>query len=178
MDACLVCILGDEGVGRESFACQNSLHATACSTYDPTWDNTFPRIMTVDGRECFVRIEPRYYDPGEPIDIFILMYSVSSRASFENLKKHRDKLKILRPDAIVILVGNQCDVSGDRRQVSTEEGERAAHGFECNFAETSARTGSGVHGVVEGLVHAMRERKERKKEVKAKSKRRSKCQIQ
>ncbi|KAJ6512225.1 P-loop containing nucleoside triphosphate hydrolase protein [Mycena vitilis] len=187
MDVFVVCVLGDEGVGRESFACQ--VRGTV-QTYGPTWDSTFPRIMAVDGRECFVRVarSTRTWPTNRvhklkiaaSIDAYILMYSVSSRASFENLKKHKENREILRPDAVVVLVGNQCDVTGERRQVSTEEGERAAHGFEYNFAETSARTGSGVHGVVEGLVRAARERKEgMKKEIaKTGSKGRGKCQIQ
>jgi GTPase SAR1 family protein len=104
------------------------------------------------------------------------MYSVASWASFKNLEAHRSH-KIMRQDAIFILVGNQCDVDRGQRQVSNEEGEAAAREFGCAFAETSAKTGHDVRMVVERLVRAVRERKEMPVREENKSKK-SRCQIQ
>ena len=46
-------------------------------------------------------------------------------------------------DVIIMLVGNKTDLS-DKRQVSTEEGERKAKELNVMFIETSAKAGYNV----------------------------------
>lgn len=48
-----------------------------------------------------------------------------------------------------MLVGNKTDLS-DKRQVSTEEGERKAKELNVMFIETSAKAGYNVKQVLEG----------------------------
>jgi Ras-related protein Rab-6A len=47
-----------------------------------------------------------------------------------------------------MLVGNKTDLS-DKRQVSTEEGERKAKELNVMFIETSAKAGYNVKQVIE-----------------------------
>ncbi len=49
-------------------------------------------------------------------------------------------------DVIIMLVGNKTDLS-DKRQVSTEEGERKARELNVMFIETSAKAGYNVKQV-------------------------------
>ncbi|KAJ7185473.1 P-loop containing nucleoside triphosphate hydrolase protein [Mycena filopes] len=159
-----VSILGDEKVGRQSFASQFALGSIMADEGDP-----YRRAITVDGRECFVEIEP-HQSPAPPnAEAVILMYSVASRESFAHLETHAATQKTRYPAAAVVLVGNRLDadrnpldvtVEWRRRQVSTEEGEEAARKLGCPFAETSAKTGEGVNAVVEELVRAVGGRKE------------------
>ena len=46
-------------------------------------------------------------------------------------------------DVIIMLVGNKTDLS-DKRQVSTEDGERKAKELNVMFIETSAKAGYNV----------------------------------
>lgn len=48
---------------------------------------------------------------------------------------------------IIMLVGNKTDLS-DKRQVSTEEGERKAKELNVMFIETSAKAGYNVKQVL------------------------------
>lgn len=50
-------------------------------------------------------------------------------------------------DVIIMLVGNKTDLS-DKRQVSTEEGERKAKELNVMFIETSAKAGYNVKQVI------------------------------
>ena len=50
------------------------------------------------------------------------------------------------PDMVIMLIGNKCDLD-QRRQVSTEEGERFAKENQLIFMETSAKTAFGVEEV-------------------------------
>ncbi|KAJ6584928.1 P-loop containing nucleoside triphosphate hydrolase protein [Mycena capillaripes] len=172
-------MVGDEKIGRESFACR-----FAVMTYDPTWEHVYRRMITVDGRQCFVQI-----DMYHPVDqdahphAFIFMYSVASHASFDHLEEPNTKMKVRPQDRrapMFVLVGTQCDVLEKRREVSTEQSETRARALGCPFFETSAKTGHNVHAVVEGLVRQVRARRElweRSKEVKVKAKK-SRCPIQ
>jgi GTPase SAR1 family protein len=47
---------------------------------------------------------------------------------------------------VIMLIGNKCDLD-QRRQVSTEEGERFAKENQLIFMETSAKTAFGVEEV-------------------------------
>lgn len=49
-------------------------------------------------------------------------------------------------DVIIVLVGNKTDLA-DKRQVSTEDGEKKAHDLNVMFVETSAKAGYNVKHV-------------------------------
>ena len=79
---------------------------------------------------------------------FILVYSVCSRQSMEELRPIWNLIKELKPDISqipVMLVGNKCDESAELREMTASEGqaEAAAWGG-VSFMETSAKTNHNV----------------------------------
>ena len=69
--------------------------------------------------------------------------------SFHQTSKWIDDVRTERgSDVIIMLVGNKTDLS-DKRQVSTEEGERKAKELNVMFIETSAKAGYNVKQVTD-----------------------------
>lgn len=67
--------------------------------------------------------------------------------SFHQTSKWIDDVRTERgSDVIIMLVGNKTDLS-DKRQVSTEEGERKANELNVMFIETSSKAGYNVKQV-------------------------------
>lgn len=71
---------------------------------------------------------------------FLLVYSVTSRSSFDDIAAFKDK--ILRAKDVdnvpIVLVGNKCDLEC-QRQVADDEGKERAFEWGCAFMETSAK---------------------------------------
>lgn len=75
-----------------------------------------------------------------------IAYSIDAN-SFHQTSKWIDDVRTERgSDVIIMLVGNKTDLS-DKRQVSTEEGERKAKELNVMFIETSAKAGYNVKQV-------------------------------
>lgn len=80
------------------------------------------------------------------------LYSIYSKLcadanSFHQTSKWIDDVRTERgSDVIIMLVGNKTDLS-EKRQVSTEEGERKAKELNVMFIETSAKAGYNVKQV-------------------------------
>lgn len=71
----------------------------------------------------------------------------SDANSFHQTSKWIDDVRTERgSDVIIMLVGNKTDLS-EKRQVSTEEGERKAKELNVMFIETSAKAGYNVKQV-------------------------------
>lgn len=92
---------------------------------------------------------------------FILIYSITSRYTFEDVVNYckqvrRVKRKTFNDNVVFALVGNKCDLS-NKREVSVEEGEALALQLDCQFFETSAKTGQNIGFVVQNLVKALRQ---------------------
>jgi GTPase SAR1 family protein len=123
--------------------------------YDPGWDRDSKEI-TINGETHKIELEDlsTYVTPDQPFDLrdrviqtaegFVLVYDVTSKASFDSIKaihsEVRRKGKAKRP---VVIVGNKCD-DVDEREVITAAGRQLAKQLRCNFAEVSARNGTGL----------------------------------
>lgn len=57
-------------------------------------------------------------------------------------------------DVIIVLVGNKTDLN-DKRQVTTEEGEKKAKEFKVMFIETSAKAGHNVKTLFRKIAQAL-----------------------
>ena len=74
----------------------------------------------------------------------MVVYDITNANSFHQTSKWIDDVRTERgSDVIIMLVGNKTDLS-DKRQVSTEEGERKAKELNVMFIETSAKAGYNV----------------------------------
>jgi GTPase KRas len=88
-----------------------------------------------------------------------LVYSISSKASFERLEEHHQIVQRVKgKNPILILVGNKCDKT-DEREVSKEEGIAAARSYGCEFIETSAKTAPNVEQLFASLIRLLRQAK-------------------
>ena len=84
-----------------------------------------------------------------------MVYDITNRASFLNADQWIEDVRNERGnDVVIVLVGNKTDLS-DRRQVTTEEGEKKAKEAGVLFLETSAKAGFNVKGLFRKLAMAL-----------------------
>ena len=80
---------------------------------------------------------------------FILVYSITSQATFNDLIDIKDQImrvKDIGADIPMVLVGNKNDLE-DERVVGKHQGESLARSFGCTFLETSAKLQTNVNEV-------------------------------
>ncbi|RCH99033.1 Ras GTPase [Rhizopus stolonifer] len=163
-------LIGEGGVGKSALTIQ-FIHSHFVDVYDPTIEDSYRKRCAIDsekasleildtsGQDEYSALREQYMRNGEG---FMLVYSVTSRSSFEEIKSFRQQISRVkdRESFPMILVGNKCDLKLSR-QVMTQEGKDLAKSFGCRFIETSAkkrvnveesffeiqaRSGSGVVG--------------------------------
>ncbi|CAD1475902.1 unnamed protein product [Heterotrigona itama] len=87
---------------------------------------------------------------------FILVYSVCSRQSLEELRPIWAVIRELKGQNIsqipIMLVGNKCDESPSVREVSMSEGAAEAANWGCGFLETSAKMDHNVKELFQDLL--------------------------
>ncbi|KAL7411772.1 P-loop containing nucleoside triphosphate hydrolase protein [Mrakia frigida] len=106
-------------------------------------------IWDTAGQERFRTLTSSYYRGAQGV---ILVYDVSSRATFEELTRWMHELETYTaPDVVKIVVGNKVDKEFSR-QVTTSEGKAFAERIGCLFVECSAKTRIGVKEAFEELV--------------------------
>ena len=81
-------------------------------------------------------------------DGFVIVYSITSRASFENVQEFYDTIRTVKEgeNVSVVLAGNKVDLQ-DERAVSTEDGQELANRLGARFRETSAKTRLNIQEV-------------------------------
>lgn len=107
------------------------------------------QIWDTAGQDRFRSITKNYYKGAHGI---ILIYDVTSRKTFENVKNWVSQIREEVSDKVsIILVGNKIDdVEG--RKVKTEEGESMAKECGLSFFETSAKSGENIDNTFNELV--------------------------
>eukprot|EP00035_Acanthoeca_spectabilis_P021474 m.438446 g.438446 ORF g.438446 m.438446 type:complete len:193 (-) comp18237_c0_seq1:281-859(-) len=89
------------------------------------------------------------------MDGWILVFSVESNASFQTIDEIYDKLKLDLGEAAItpmVVVGNKCDLGGQKREVSREQGQQAAKRMNAIYCESSAKLNEGVADLFEQIV--------------------------
>jgi Ras-related protein Rab-11A len=82
----------------------------------------------------------------------MLVYDISSAASFNNVDKWLTELRTHADDTIpILLIGNKSDLS-DERAVSTEEGQKFAQKERLLFLEGSAKTAENIEEAFTKLI--------------------------
>jgi len=168
MDQWRIAVLGDGGVGKTALAVQFTLNCFI-EVYDPTIEDVYRKQMIVDDRMAFVEVietagqeeyatlRDQWVREGQA---FVLVYSITSRASFDRLEVFRQSmLRVKRSEPVFTLVGNKCDRAYER-EVSREEGAALARKYGCEFLETSAKTAQNVERLFTNLVRTLRMHKE------------------
>ncbi|KAJ6529013.1 ras protein [Mycena vulgaris] len=123
---------------------------------DPTLDESPRKLLTVDNNMYIIDVfdPPETSSPPEDRDRwirecpgFLLVYSVTSRASFASVEAYWKALcRIKGENATLILLGNKCD-DGVGRAVSQEEGAALT---------VSAKTGLNVEQAFVDMVRLLR----------------------
>lgn len=146
--------LGEQSVGKTSLITR--------FMYD-SFDNTYQATIGIDflsktmyledrtvrlqlwdtaGQERFRSLIPSYIRDST---VAVVVYDITNANSFHQTSKWIDDVRTERgTDVIIMLVGNKTDLSADKRQVSTDEGERKAKELNVMFIETSAKAGYNV----------------------------------
>ena len=88
---------------------------------------------------------------------FILVYSVTEKRSFDELRRFKEMIDRVRnyEPVPVVLVGNKCDLE-TKRQVPKRDGEAMAKEFGCPFYEASAAFRHNVDEVFFEIVKCIR----------------------
>ncbi|KAH3807426.1 ras-related protein Rab6 isoform X1 [Dreissena polymorpha] len=145
--------LGEQSVGKTSLITR--------FMYD-SFDNTYQATIGIDflsktmyledrtirlqlwdtaGQERFRSLIPSYIRDSS---VAVVVYDITNANSFQQTSKWIDDVRTERgSDVIIMLVGNKTDLS-DKRQVTSEDGERKAKELNVMFIETSAKAGYNV----------------------------------
>jgi len=105
-------------------------------------DGTEAKLMIFDtaGQERFRSLAESYI---KKANCALLVYDISQRDTFENIKKWMENIEEVGEEMPIILIGNKSDLN-DQRLVSFDEGKKKAEDYKCPFFETSCKTGDHV----------------------------------
>ncbi|XP_071811467.1 ras-related protein M-Ras-like [Apostichopus japonicus] len=185
-------VVGDGGVGKSAITIQ-FFQKMFYPDYDPTIEDSYIQHTEIDGEWCildvldtagqeeFSAMREQYMRTG---DGFLLVYSVTDRASFENMKSfHIQILRVKDKDSYpMILVANKVDLD-HQRKVKLEEGaDLAAEMGGIPYIETSAKDppqniDAAFHEVVRVIRRTPIDKKLKKKRKSQKSKKGLKCVV-
>lgn len=159
-------VVGGGGVGKSALTIQ-LIHSHFVDEYDPTIEDSYRKQVVIDekvtildildtaGQEEYSAMREQYMRTGEG---FLLVYSVTSRTSFEELMTYYQQIQRVKDaDYIpVVVVGNKSDLE-DERQVSYEDGSYLAKQMNAPFLETSAKQAIHVEDAFYTLVRLVRD---------------------
>ncbi|KAG2210120.1 hypothetical protein INT46_010325 [Mucor plumbeus] len=156
--------LGEQSVGKTSLITR-FMYDTFDSTYQATIGIDFlsktmyledktVRLQLWDtaGQERFRSLIPSYIRDSS---VAVIVYDISNKESFLNTTKWIDDVRAERGnEAIVVLVGNKTDLN-EKREVTTEEGDKRAKDLGVMFVETSAKAGHNVKMLFRKIAQAL-----------------------
>ena len=138
-----VVVVGDNKVGKTSILKQ-LINKEFSEEYKPTKGYEF-NIMLIKVNETVIKFQiwdmcgdesyrPSLFNLYRNSNLGILVYSISSRQSFNNLEEWIKNLRKKSPTTNIILIGNKSDEK-DKREVSYEEGQEIAEKYNLEFFE-------------------------------------------
>ncbi|KAI8325100.1 hypothetical protein GQ54DRAFT_255265 [Martensiomyces pterosporus] len=162
-------VLGDGGVGKTALTIQLCLNHF---TYDPTIEDSYRKQVVIDDQPCvlevldtagqeeYTALRDQWIRDGEG---FLLVYSITSRSTFERVERFRDQIiRVKDQDNVpMMLVGNKCD-KAQEREVSFQEGQAMARRLGCDFVESSAKTCINVEKAFYTTVRMIRQQRDRR----------------
>ncbi|KAJ1722137.1 RAS2 protein [Coemansia erecta] len=164
-------VLGDGGVGKTALTIQLCLNHFV-ETYDPTIEDSYRKQVVIDDQPCvlevldtagqeeYTALRDQWIRDGEG---FLLVYSITSRSTFERVERFRDQIiRVKDQDNVpMMLVGNKCD-KAQEREVSFQEGQAMARRLGCDFVESSAKTCINVEKAFYTTVRMIRQLRDRR----------------
>eukprot|EP00727_Mastigamoeba_balamuthi_P000399 m51a1_g10356 putative ras gtpase (201) ;mRNA; f:29146-30200 len=159
-----VVIVGEGGVGKTAITLQlTSSHFVR--DYDPTIENSYRKMMTVEGGLCMLDIldtagqeeysamRDQYLRTG---DGFVFVFSVTDRKSFESVKGLHSTVRRVQPyreSYPCVVLANKVDLV-EERDVTSSEGAFLAKSLSAPYLEVSAKTRTNIE---EGFCACVRE---------------------
>eukprot|EP00092_Neocalanus_flemingeri_P001390 GFUD01001483.1.p1 GENE.GFUD01001483.1~~GFUD01001483.1.p1 ORF type:complete len:224 (+),score=32.93 GFUD01001483.1:546-1217(+) len=144
-----IAVAGAPGVGKSALTVR-FLTKRYIGEYDHQSETRYKHEILVDGEPVIFEMCdtcPKNLDDlptSETLtwaDGFVLVYSITDRASFNYVKQVWQHIQDVRgthgKEVPMVLLGNKGDMV-HLRQVSSEEGEILAKDFDCNFGEVAA----------------------------------------
>jgi Ras-related protein Rap-2C len=159
-----VVVLGSGGVGKSAITVQ-FISGRFVEKYDPTIEDFYRKEIEIDGApsvleildtagtEQFASMRDLYIKNGQG---FVVVYSITSRQSFEDIKTMRDQILRVKNRSRVplLLVGNKCDLTS-QREVTASDGASLARIWDAQFIETSAKSAKNVNELFIEIVREM-----------------------
>ncbi|KAH6917531.1 P-loop containing nucleoside triphosphate hydrolase protein [Coprinopsis sp. MPI-PUGE-AT-0042] len=148
-----ICLLGADGAGKHALMCQFTLNGfPSQADYVPASKEL---LVDTEPTQVVGIVMPSLLLLGR-WTAFLLVYSVTSRLSFEAVDQlARQARGIKGAGALFALVGTKCDLT-DEREVTEQEGRDLARALGCDFCETSAKMAINVEVTFEQLVRRLR----------------------
>ncbi|ORY02325.1 ras-2 [Basidiobolus meristosporus CBS 931.73] len=156
-----IAVLGFRAVGKSSLTIQ-FVENHFVDSYYPTIENTFSKVLKYKGQEFTIEVidtagqdEYSILNSKHAIGIhgYILVYSITSRSSFEMIKIIRDKiLNYTGTEWVpIVVVGNKSDLHM-QRQISTDEGKELAAQWQCQCIEASAKHNENIGRIFDLMI--------------------------
>ncbi|XP_006131945.1 GTP-binding protein Di-Ras2 [Pelodiscus sinensis] len=189
-----VVVFGAGGVGKSSLVLR-FVKGTFKESYIPTIEDTYRQVISCDKSICTLQITDttgsHQFPAMQRLSIskghaFILVYSITSRQSLEELKPIYEQICQIKGDVEsipIMLVGNKSD-ENQNREVESSEGEAMAKKWKCAFMETSAKLNHNVKELFQELLNLEKRRTvslqidgKKSKQQKRKEKLKGKCVV-
>ncbi|KAN0033743.1 hypothetical protein ACTFIV_000208 [Dictyostelium citrinum] len=164
-----LCIMGDGGVGKTAVTIQ-FISNHFVYYYDPTIEDSYRKQCVIDdqvymldildtaGQDELTAMRDQWIRSCEG---FILVYSITSRSSFDQIQFFREQIiRVLdREDVPIMMIGNKSDLE-DERQVTFQEGKDLARCLNMSFMEVSAKNRANIEEVFNETVRSVKRREE------------------
>jgi small GTP-binding protein len=161
---CKLMTIGATGVGKTSVV-KRFVYDNFSEDYEPVNEDRFRKQILVEDNKCVINIIDICGDEGTRTTTFhnyisysqgfFLIYSVTSLASFDDIKEQYDyiiRTKEYEDDyKPIVLIGNKADLT-TQHVVSEEMGKQFAEQCGIQFFETSAKTGDNIFECVTAMV--------------------------
>ncbi|XP_014669985.1 PREDICTED: GTP-binding protein Di-Ras2-like [Priapulus caudatus] len=163
-----VVVFGAGGVGKSSLVLR-FVRGTFRESYIPTIEDTYRQVISCNKNICTLQITDttgsHQFPAMQRLSIskghaFILVYSITSKQSIEELKPIYEEIRQIKGDTSdnipIMLVGNKCDETA--REVSVQDGINLAKQWTSAFMETSAKTNHNVKELFQELLQLEKRR--------------------
>lgn len=141
-------------------------------SYVPTIEDTYQQVITSNQKICMLQIIDTTGSHQFPAmqrlsfqkgNAFVLVYSITSKQSLEELSRVINTLKQVKGEALsecpIMLVGNKID-EDSKREISMEMGINFAKRMKlnCGFIETSAKSNANITELFQHLLSLEKKR--------------------